>query len=798
MSRANKSPFILSIILTLSFLVSYLPKAQAALRQFNVNDGNWMDPVNWDDGNALEVPLAAEGVEIIKNVTDIDPGKEVTVLTAGFYGAKWDPDDKGLTLNATDKVTFSRNASGPSRLSNGTINGDTDFYSSLMSEGTIYGNVTFNKHLDYDDPSRMNNGTINGETTFNNNSILFGGTINGETTFNDDSRMDAGTINGETTFNDESFMEYGTINGDVLINSTSYFGGIIQGGTITSLQNFSLRNNLTINSAGTISNNISEKVSNKGSLTKGGTGILTLSGNNTYSQGTEITSGTLAVGSANALGTGKVTVKNGATLDIGLTDLTIGGVYTQDANSNFNVTINGNTSGSIQVSNKVHSVSENANLNLTITGYVEDGNVYTIIQGVGAASGINAPNINFNSAILSFEVTKFGDSLEITATRDTYDSASSGNAAAAGAAFDRAGKAGATGDMADVLNELDTLPSAAALNQVLGTTTPAVDAGVLNASNSTLNNFIGASLNRMRNLFAFAGKETANSGVSAGDEKKLNSIWAKGYGSYLDQDARKGASGYSAWNSGTAFGIDRLFSDVFTLGISAGYAYGKVNSNANSARTSINSAQGTIYAGFQPLEAPYYIDATGSFAWNWYDSWRSIDIGGIHRIAKAEYDGQQYSTYIEGGYKVKLSKSLEVTPLASLQWSHLNLERYSETSAGSLSLNVDRQSYDILQSGLGIKASSQIEYKWGNFIPELHLKWLYDFINDDMVVTSSFNGGGGSFTSKGAKPARHSFNTGGKFSFELKNDISLIAECNVELKDRFVGIYGSGALRYKF
>jgi hypothetical protein len=67
-----------------------------------------------------------------------------------------------------------------------------------------------------------------------------------------------------------------------------------------------------------------------------------------------------------------------------------------------------------------------------------------------------------------------------------------------------------------------------------------------------------------------------------------------------------------------------------------------------------------------------------------------------------------------------------------------------------------------------------------------------------MVVTSSFNGGGGSFTSKGAKPARHSFNTGGKFSFELKNDISLIAECNVELKDRFVGIYGSGALRYKF
>ena len=115
-----------------------------------------------------------------------------------------------------------------------------------------------------------------------------------------------------------------------------------------------------------------------------------------------------------------------------------------------------------------------------------------------------------------------------------------------------------------------------------------------------------------------------------------------------------------------------------------------------------------------------------------------------------------------------------------------------------MGLNVNRQSYDTLESGLGAKVSTQLKYGWGNLTPELHAKWLYDFIDDNMVVTSAFTGGGGSFTSNGIKPPKNGADVGGKLSFNLKGDISLIAECDAELKDGFYGVFGSATVQYKF
>ncbi|NBT56811.1 MAG: hypothetical protein EBT05_18715, partial [Betaproteobacteria bacterium] len=82
--------------------------------------------------------------------------------------------------------------------------------------------------------------------------------------------------------------------------------------------------NLTINQAGNSS--YSGVISGSGSVTKLGAGALTLSGTNTYTGGTTVSAGTLALGASNVLpSTGALTV-SGGTLSLGAFNNSVGAV----------------------------------------------------------------------------------------------------------------------------------------------------------------------------------------------------------------------------------------------------------------------------------------------------------------------------------------------------------------------------------------------------------------------------------------------------------------------------------------
>lgn len=93
-------------------------------------------------------------------------------------------------------------------------------------------------------------------------------------------------------------------------------------------------------------------IAGTGGVVKSGSGAQKFSGNNSYSGGTTVVAGTLSVGHASALGSGSVTVKNGATLAIA-TNSTIarnlalesGEVTLTNDPSTFSVTLSGVLSG---------------------------------------------------------------------------------------------------------------------------------------------------------------------------------------------------------------------------------------------------------------------------------------------------------------------------------------------------------------------------------------------------------------------------------------------------------------------
>ena len=509
---------------------------------------------------------------------------------------------------------------------------------------------------------------------------------------------------------------------------------------------------------------------------------------------------------------------NNATLSLGTTGLTLGGTYTQSSGSTLTLTVN-SASQYGHITAPLAAVVAASTISIHLANFISNNTQFDIINTSGAGVGSDPTTIVTDIPRYIFSSSISSGNLVLTANINLNGLADNPNALnLANALFNPTNP---SSDMENVLTSMLRLTDAQ-ITAALNTMGPIVDRGIIDNSTATLNNFIGASLERVQTVLSrqdiiknsldhvenSLNQLGSSNATRSSDQDAATGIWAKPYGSYLNQNSREYISGYQSWNAGTVVGYDRLLSDNFMLGISGGYAYGQVNAQAENGNTDVTSAQGTLYAGYNSPDQNYFVNAAGSMAWNWYDGRRDIIVGSLNRTADAQYDGQQYSTYIESGYKFRasgdsnidsiLGDNVDVTPLVSLQWTHLSLGSYTESNADSLDLNVDKQNYDILESGLGASFSLEENYDWGLFVPELHAKWLYDIVNDPMSITSSFVGGGTSFTANGVTPQKNGINFGSKLSFDFKNDLSLIAEWDINMKEGFLGVYGSGTVRYKF
>jgi autotransporter-associated beta strand protein len=120
-------------------------------------------------------------------------------------------------------------------------------------------------------------------------------------------------------------------------------------------------------------------IGGKGRLTKLGSGMLRLSGANTYSGGTVLAAGTLAADSNAAFGTGDVFVKGG-TLEVASPGtLAVGGGYTQTAGS-LSLVLNANDGGRLKLAGALTVAG--GDLKLSFAGVTPKvGDTLTVIKG---------------------------------------------------------------------------------------------------------------------------------------------------------------------------------------------------------------------------------------------------------------------------------------------------------------------------------------------------------------------------------------------------------------------------------
>jgi outer membrane autotransporter protein len=238
--------------------------------------------------------------------------------------------------------------------------------------------------------------------------------------------------------------------------------------------------------------------------------------------------------------------------------------------------------------------------------------------------------------------------------------------------------------------------------------------------------------------------------------------WVKAFGYGGSQGSQTGFLGYDVGIYGTMMGYDVPIDPGTRLGWSFGYARSQIDGKIFTANTDANTYQGTAYVTHE--EGPWYVQGDTSFGWNDYSGSRNISLPGLTLIPKSNYSGQSYTGFVTTGYHF-FNQGFTITPLASLQYTHVDEDGYSETGAGDVNLKVNSQSYDFLESTLGVKVAHPYLGYFGNYagtyVPEMHFKWLYELVNPTLANTAAFTAAGSpSFTTPGLKAGADTLDLG--------------------------------------
>ncbi len=588
-------------------------------------------------------------------------------------------------------------------------------------------------------------------------------------------------------------------------------GSLAGAGTVT---NSGAAKTLTAgNATSTVFSGVIQDGAGATGFTKAGAGTLTLSGANTYTGATTVNAGTLKAASGSALGTGAGGVTNNATLDIGSTALNIGGTYTQAAGATLAVVVNGNSSGSIITTNAAN-IAAASNINVTVAGgYIPNNATFKIVDTGGLGIGAIPGTVSSGGSFITFSDSSSVNDLILTANSIGFSGAATNpNARTVGAVLDAVQNP--SGDMLTVLTTLQN-SSTSQVSASLNTFSPIADNSIPQVGKRTQDQFVSTVMSQLHpvdiqttqqdefGMRSFSGPSpvTGQTGISTGSESGASglNIWAQGFGSYLRQDPEDFSNGYTATIWGSALGADVPISDNIRVGIAGGLAQEFIKSQVVSARTDVDSYQATVY-GCYTKDDIFYINSAISFAYNMYDAFRKVNVVTIDRAATADFNGQQYLGYVEGGYTIQAFNNFRITPLASFEYLHVYTPGYTEDGAGALGLRVNSQDYDIAQTGLGCKVGYLILSKQLNLkiLPELKFKWLYDWIGDNQQVTSAFSGGGSPFITTGFTPARSSYDFGAKLSIFTKYNLTLVLDYDLEIQNGFYGHYGYANVETSF
>jgi outer membrane autotransporter protein len=281
---------------------------------------------------------------------------------------------------------------------------------------------------------------------------------------------------------------------------------------------------------------------------------------------------------------------------------------------------------------------------------------------------------------------------------------------------------------------------------------------------------------------------------SAPQDSGLWGVYADFVATLGSRDSSANQTGYNFDIFGFNCGADYRLRDDVLLGVGSGYYHTSASYQNSAGAAQVNSIPLYTYAAYLP--GNFYAMGSVGYTLNLYGLNRNLTFG--NRTANGSANGSQVNAAVETGYDLKLQKII-LTPAATLFYTRAWVAGFTETGADSLNLHVNSQNADSLQSGLGARLSCPFKIKEALMLPQVSAFYQHEFANHSRGLDAHLSQSGSTFNVTTDSPQRDFAVLGAGVAVNLKKNVSLQANYNVELgRGNYTPHFISAGFRLEF